>query len=201
MPLYIEALGHVDPIDRVESFVRQVLSLRFEPFRSLPERITPDELLSEDSEFFTWLTCPGLYMTQIRQYLQFFPADALLVVDSDELDQDTQSVMARVFRHLGVADELKLGGLNLRLNQGNSKRRVTDLYLRLSGIELLRSVLRGLPVHLRQESLTLFRRILSQPLSIEPLGPETRDRLEGLYRPEVEELRSFTGQQFASWNL
>src|SRR5919108_5357536 len=66
-----------------------------------PEMGTLEEALA-DPHIREWLVTPSRYWLQLEQYLSRFPAERILVVDSDELRASRIDVLARIFAFLDV---------------------------------------------------------------------------------------------------
>lgn len=190
-----------NPVDRVRSKVVQMLS-NPGPLDTLPAETHLDELFDEAGDHWEWITCGGLYMTQIRRYLDHFPASSLLVVDSSDLLESRTETMARVFSHIGVDPEFRSAEFDSELNAANSKLRTSNGYLRLARNQAARSALMMLPFKQRRKLVDWARNRFNTPLREVPaLDDAVKARLGDLYRPEVEELRAFTGQRFAGWSI
>lgn len=145
-------------------------------------------------------TTPGLYMTQLRQYLDFFPADSILVIDSDDLRYDRRRAMAEVFAFLGLEPVFDPIAIGVELNSGDEKKVVSGPYRSLTRSSSARKAADLLPEGVRSRLVTGVRS-LGPRVSRPNIELELRARLEDLYRAEVEELREFTGKPFSSWSI
>lgn len=62
----------------------------------------------------------GLYFGQIKRYLNYFPMDKMLVVNSEALFDEPENALRRVFDFVGIDAELKIDNLkphNVAINK------------------------------------------------------------------------------------
>ena len=143
---------------------------------------------------------PSLYATQVERYLEVFPAERMLVVDSDELKSERTSALRRIFHFLGVDDSFTSESFSEQLNPGDQKRLPSRRYasLRRSGLGKL---WRRLPERARVPVGHRVMRTLTSPAERPNLDEEGRRALEEVFGPEVARLRALTGLTFSSWSL
>lgn len=190
-----------DPVERVPTLWVQRMGGREASNRGTDGPIPLDRHIGafdNPQNIYTWT---GLYMTQIRQYLEFFPRESLLVLDADELRADRRSVMAEVFRFLGVESDFHHPGFAEERNTLTEKKLESATYVRMTRSGVLRQLVNLLPENLRERTIEAIRRPLMVPAERPAIDPELRARLEDHFRPEVEELREFTGRPFAGWSV
>lgn len=80
-----------DPIDRMRSLYQHRLSTRIES-RSF------EQVLEEEPDYLD----SGRYATQILRYREHFESEQMLVVGFEQLRDDADAVVGRVFRHLDL---------------------------------------------------------------------------------------------------
>ena len=190
-----------DPVDRVGARLREAISNRHPEVRDLSLDAPAAELVGDLADPANFITCEGMYMTQIRQYLDHFPKESLLVVDSDELRSERQATMERIFGFLGVEPGFWDRRMEVELNGAGDKRVRSDLYLRLSGVDLFQKAIRRMSPRVKRDVIAAARKVLSRELVAPEIDGDLRERLRELYRPEVEEFREFTGQDFPGWSV
>lgn len=143
----------------------------------------------------------GLYMTQIDQYLEFFPPEAILVVEAERLRSDRQSTLAEVFGFLGVDSEFEHSGFSQVLHAGASLGGTPKAWTRFratrSGQRLAGVVPARRRAELRNKATSRFGRRVERPTLAPGLGTE----LEEIFRPEVARLKEFSGLQFETWSV
>lgn len=180
-----------DPIERAISHYRQHVADGKES-RTLSAALA--DWAREDSLFL----CPSRYATQLRRYLEHFDADRVLVVDQRDLLEDRELTLSRVFGFLAVEPSFRSPGFEAKLNPTDLRRVPTALGRRLEETRVLRAA-RGVPMPaaLRRGVRGLVSRRVRRPELERPL----RARVAESLREEVEWLRAFTGQDFATWSL
>jgi hypothetical protein len=191
-----------DPIERARSqhvqleSSRNPYSLRYFRGKAL------DRVWTDLDPRWNALVAGGLYMTQIRQYLEFFPKESILVVDSDDLRDDRVATLNRICSFLDVGPMPEQGEVfGEELNLAGNKRQEAEWYVRLTESPGLRRVIDPLPRGFRERFTGAMQRAVSHPIEKPALSDETREALEQVFRPEVEELREFTGQSFSGWSI
>jgi hypothetical protein len=142
--------------------------------------------------------CASRYGTQLRHFLQFYPRERILVVESAALATRREDTVATVFRFLGVDDAFRSAGFAEEFNSNEDKT-----FPNARGVRLLRSP----PVQLLQWGLPRrtfwkVRRLLLRPFAGSPppatLSPGVEASLRAEYRTEVALLRELCGQPLAS---
>lgn len=136
--------------------------------------------------------CASRYGTQLRQFLQFYPREQILIVESAALATRRDETMATIFRFLGVDDTFRSEGFAEQYNTNANKT-----YPDARGIRLLRSapvklLQWGLP---RPAFLKLRRRLLRRFVGSPPpttLSPDIEASLRAEYQREVAMLRELS---------
>jgi Sulfotransferase domain len=106
-----------NPVDRAFSHYQHEVrggreSLSFaEAIDREAERLAgEEERLRNEPDYYSWnhhrysYTRRGLYLEQLRRWLQYFPRSQLLVLQSESLFRDPAAAMATVHRFLGLRD-------------------------------------------------------------------------------------------------
>jgi Sulfotransferase domain len=181
-----------DPVERIVShYTHRTVNW--------PEMPSLEKALA-DPHLRKWLVTPSRYWLQLEQYLARFPAEQILVVDSDELRAARVDVLARIFAFLRVDSAFRSQGFErthnaatgrIRRNRaGNAVSVLLERTLGPTRSRMLRTrAPRALKAPFREEA---------PPVVV----PETvRGELEEELRDEVARLRSHTGLAFAGWTL
>lgn len=194
-----------DPIERLISAVREQIASRRVGFGTVDTR--PPTSGAELSRFIgnieepsNLFSSPGRYMTEIRSYLALFPADSILVVSSEDLLRRRREVMSDVFTFLGLEPFFDSVAMGVELNRGDEKTVTPGVYRTLSRSGRARKLLDLIPEGRRAQLVAMARRVGPEVPRLR-IDADLRARLEDLYRPEVEELREFTGKPFSSWSI
>lgn len=192
-----------DPIDRLVSHWAQARadSAR-RNFKTPVSRMSFEEAVGnpEAPESIVWAS---RYATQLERYLKFFSDSQMLVLDYDDLSADREGTLRRVFRFLGIDDELDLStpAFSERLNTRADKQELTRLGAPVWN-HLLWPLGHRLPRPLRQRLARPARRVVERPVQApREIHPALRDRLETILGPEVARLRALTGIPFSSWSV
>ena len=136
----------------------------------------------------------GLYGEQLRRYYDLFDADQLLVVLFEDMRDDRDATLARIFGHVGVDPGVAIDDADTYNASGVPRSRVVALALR--GRHRLRPyVNRGLIDRARPH----WERFLSSRLDRPMLSPDDRAHLARLFAPDVEVLSSLLGRDLSHW--
>ncbi|MFV1986238.1 MAG: sulfotransferase [Gemmatimonadota bacterium] len=160
----------------------------------------------EDRTLEDALTAPGpnryrdrsRYWTQLSRYLEHYPRERILVLQSERLAHDRRAALSEVFAFLGVDPEFDSWRFSIRRHDSSRKRRKTRLGRRLERSAAVRT-LRRVPNHLRWPLEDALFWPVSRQIRRPALSPETRGLLEEAMATEVERLQQFTGTAFPGW--
>lgn len=181
-----------DPVERIVShYTHRTVNW--------PEMATLEEALAEP-HLREWLVTPSRYWLQLERYLARFPAEQILVVDTDDLRASRVEVLARILAFLGVDPSFRspeferthnaATGLVRRNRAGEAVSKLLERTLGPSRSQMLRErAPRPLKAPFRYEA---------GPVVL----PETvRAELEEELRDDVVRLRAHTGLAFAGWTV
>jgi hypothetical protein len=136
----------------------------------------------------------GLYGEQLRRYHERFDPEQLLVVLFEEMRDDRDATLARIFDHVGVDPTVTVGDAETYNASGVPRGRMVALALR--GRHRLRPyVNRGLIDRARPH----WERFLSSRLDRPMLNPDDRAHLARLFAPDIEVLSSLLGRDLSHW--
>lgn len=190
-----------DPIARVASHIRQMVSVRAVDLPVVGGRFEARLWLGDLDDPGNLYVASGRYMTQVHQYLRFFSKDSLLIIDSDDLFTRRDEAVTRVLEFLGlgrVNGGVDLDGIS---NRGEDLTLKPGVWVWLKGRSSLRRTWRRLPDTTRDRVSGLVGRTLGHTVPLPEIDDDLRIELERIFRPEVEALREFSGQEFASWSI
>lgn len=181
-----------DPVERVVShYTHRTVNW--------PEMGTLEEALA-DPDLRAGLVTPSRYWLQLEQYLELFPAEQILVVDSDELRASRLDALARIFAFLGVDPSFRSPAFERTHNVGTGRVR-----LNRAGEAVVRSLERVLGPTRLQALRGVAPGALKRPFrrEVEPalLPQGIRAELEQELRDDAARLRAHTGLAFASWSI
>jgi hypothetical protein len=153
-----------------------------------------------DSEQGEWILGLSRYWLQLEQYLAHFPAEQILVVDSDDLRGRRDETLSRIFRFLDVDPDFRSAEFEREhipvarpTRRTGAGRAVLGGLQRSIGSGRTSAVLARTPAVLKAP----FRRTVERPVA----SAAVRARLESELRRDVERLRAHTGQAFAGWSI
>jgi Sulfotransferase domain len=140
------------------------------------------------------------YYMQLRQFLNRFPAERILVLDQQDLRHRRAETLRKAFAFLGVDPEFDDPGFVRERHRTGRKHRATKLGMRLE--KLGKRTFGGrLPRGFWFAERLLF---LRRPIDV-PETPDIRDALSPevitVLREDADRLREFTGRSFDHWSL
>jgi len=171
-----------DPIARVVSHVHHNLLKGMEAEDTWQNKL--EDLRSH------YLQC-SLYYMQLEQYLSFFPPEQILIVTTEELNNQRKATLQKIFRFIGVEDT---GFYSPRYDQSkhtsSGRRKIRPAFVRKK--------LRHTPYY----NFVASRLRFMIP-SVEVNKPELSDamisHLKAIFSPDVTKLREHTGRGFEEW--
>ena len=138
----------------------------------------------------------GRYATVIEGFLEHFPRDQLLVLQSEQLRDDRRPTLRRVFEFLGVDDDVEYRHMQREFYRADQKpparKRMAVIGRAESRAERL--LYTGMA---RVSSGWLERKYLS----LNEVPPELWKQLAEIFRPEVGRLRPHMDASFDGWGL
>ena len=129
----------------------------------------------------------SLYHHQLSYFLPIFSRESILLLTMEELARDPAAVMRRVFTHVGAAATHEPPALGKAFHKGHVKRAPSALTRPLVG--------RAGGKAIRQ----LLGPLLEPPVEPPVLTAALQSRLEGIFRPDVEALRQYSGLPLDRW--
>jgi hypothetical protein len=173
------------PVDRaVSHYVHQV---------SAGRESRPIEAVFEDLEQNPYVLT-GAYMFQLRQFLKFYQAERMLIVDADDLLHDRARTMSRIFKFLDVNDRLRDESFSDLYNTSTSKRRAS----------VFTKAARRIPGASQLASHRLLLRMLGKTTGAKTGRPvisaAVSSRLLHYYSDDIDALEQFVGQRFRAWH-
>lgn len=190
-----------DPVARIASLTRQMISVRSDKRSNSGGPADVGRWMGDFSDPANLYIASGRYMTQLDRYLQHFPREAILVLDSDRLSGEREETMSEVFNFLGVDPDDVEGAFELESNQSEELTVKPAVWRWLKGHPGLRGAWRNLPDATRHRVSGFIGRTLGEPVARTEIDEQLTSELEAIFRPEVERLRSFTGQDFEGWSI
>jgi hypothetical protein len=176
------------PIERMISQYQQHVWHGWESERSIERALLNNVFYTDISR----------YATQLEQYLQFFPRDQLLVITSEDLRRERETVMRRIFEFIHVDKNLTLSDLDRKFNTTDDKRKarkVDGVLRRLPAYDRVAAHVPG-PIRMAKYYLTT-KGSGKRPTISEKLRRDLEERL----REEVARLQSYMDPGFDGWGI
>ncbi len=135
----------------------------------------------------------GRYHEQLRRFERRFSREQLCVVFFEELVADPEAVMARVFRHIGVAPTEAVAEERLASRNRGVHPRSVPLYYAIANLHKWAQASRRLDQRLLRRLYGTLRRLSLQP-GVPALPESTRATLREAYRESDRELSLWLGR-------
>lgn len=190
-----------DPVERIPSFHLQMYASSERSNRVRREGLDLREAIGDFSDPANLYLCLGLYMAQIERFLEVFPRESLLVIDSDRLRDERRETLSDIFEFLEVDADFWHPAMDRTVNEAGSAAIKSETYLRLADSPPLRRLLDRVPAVLRDPLVGLARKPFSTRLPTPVLESDLRVSLEDYYREDTAALREFTGLPLSGWSI
>jgi len=180
-----------DPIERIVShYVHRALN--WSDVATIAEALA-------DPAVREWLVKPSCYWLQLEQYLEHFPREQVLVLDSDELRANRTETLVEVFRFVGVDDSFGTTQFAIAHNAETGRTKPTRIGRVSTALE--RTLGQARAQALRERAPRALKARLRRAIDPPVLDDTVRAELAEELRPEVERLRAETGLPFSGWSL
>lgn len=140
------------------------------------------------------------YYLQISKYLAYYPRERIRIVMSERLRSERIQVLQAVFSFLGVTPDVEPPALEEEYHTTSGKL-MSGLSRFFQENPLGRAAKRTgralLPERLIERVLDVFRSPVERPT----VANGMRDELRSYFESDVEQLRTLTGRDFASWSV
>lgn len=151
----------------------------------------------------------GMYMTNIRSYLKFYPRENLLLIKFEDLVNDLDAIVGEVCDFLRIDNALLPMNESIKENVSNEHFLKIDkeahkrsTIVKLKSIPLFDLISRLISKKIRRTIMDWFSGLFADKcISARPkkMTEDTRAYLKKLYRDEIDELEAFWGVDLKSW--
>ena len=145
--------------------------------------------------------CASKYALQVSRYMQFFPREDLLIVESGELRSQRRQTLRSVFAFLGAQADFWTPEFEEELNTIRTKRRPRKFQTFLRHSPMADIARRTLPGPVRNRLFGAARHTLSVKVERQTGSPELRARLAAVLRDDAVRFREVTGRSFEHWSI
>ena len=179
-----------DPIDRaVSHYVHNWEKRRIND--SIDDALNPPE----DS----WYINTSRYYFQLSQYLDYYPIERILIVESEQLRGERARVLSEIFEFIGVNPNLESDTPDREYNTGMRRpTKLADFLIRSSIGKVVKDA--GKSVVPESAIEYVKQHIWSDAKKPEPKR-ETINQVKNYLKEDVQKLRNLTGKSFDSWSL
>ena len=171
-----------DPISRLLSHVHHNLLKGMEEEQAWKKKL--EDLRSH------YIQC-SLYYMQLEQYLAFFPPQQILIITTEELNNQRKATLQKIFRFIGVQDTAFYSPRYDQSKHTSSGRRMIRP-------AFARKKLRHTPYYNFVASRLRFF-IPSVEVDKPDLSDAMIGHLKAIFSPDVNKLRQYTGRDFKEW--
>lgn len=190
-----------EPADRALSHYRMSLRKGFEERgfeKAIDEQLETKRLnearklpSGKESEADTYVAW-GEYGRLLKVYYDNFSSNQILILFTDELESDPQSVLKKIYSFLEIEDYIP-ESIGKRFHQGGTKERLPIQRI-LSKVMLIKKIWRILPVRLRSKILYLNNQlnIVKEKDDLVNYDKETLNRLHEHYMSDIDELETIS---------
>jgi hypothetical protein len=142
----------------------------------------------------------GLYADELRKWQEHFPNDNFHVLILNDLVEDAQRAVGRVFRFLDVNPEVRIRGEQRRNSRQDIRSTWLQKLLRKPSAPLHSLVTALLPKEMRSKLRGILQEMNQKPFDEKPEPPERITRpLRYEYRESVEKLENMIGRDLSQW--
>jgi len=138
------------------------------------------------------------YGTQLAGYLEYFPLDRVMVIESDSLKNDRAKTMRNVFSFLEVDPVFRSPLFHHQRHIGWHEPYLSPFGRRIENSRLMQTVGRSLPHNI----FTALKNVLLRPFSVSApsteLPPDLQSQIDEKLLEEAQLLRRLTGLPLAS---
>lgn len=175
-----------DPVERMVSHYLHMVA------RGDEKRPLTEALMTNDGD--NHYANVSHYYYQLTQYLDYFDQSQILLLSSEQLRDDTASVMQQVYQFIEVDSTFSSPSFEKAYHRTANKFAeqqppVQNTIRRWSESLQKRLLRKQMPTKAAKESSDYLER----------LDTPTKEKLIERLRPDVENLRGFSGQKFAEW--
>lgn len=180
-----------NPADRIEShynFVKYFVQKEDRPM---------DQAVKEEPEFIE--TC--LYFKNISRYLEHFPKEQIFLVWFEDIRENPEELLERIFRYLGVDPSYRPKKMNEKSNQSRiSNFKGLQDFIRVVNQKLIHWGFSGFVRSIKKAGLgNLVMKLNSRPLQKEKMSPELKAYIRDQVREDVLQLQAWSGKDLSHW--
>lgn len=179
-----------NPVERIVSAFKY-MSLRGDEDKPMDEAIRTNPMYLSVSS----------YATQIEQYLKVYPSDRLHVVVSEDMRDDREATIKKVFEFLEVDPDVELEILGHEFNRTDRKlREPRSLIRKAKALPGYKKIIKRMPGPVIKFAKRIGMKDIIR-LEEMTLSAETRTFIEEALQDDLQRLRNYLGNDFHCWGL
>ncbi len=142
----------------------------------------------------------SLYYQQLCGYLEYYKSDQILVIPSETLLTETLVILRKIFEFLEVDTSHRTWRYQAKRHKTVRKRRKNRLGNKITQSFLGKGLIR-LPSQIRWPLEEAIYFPFSHAIQNPKISEETHFELKKRLQEDVADLRNYTGQSFANWDI
>jgi len=171
-----------DPIERITSqYIHNYAHGR--------ESQTLSEILKDTNNSYIQTS---KYFFQIQAFLEYYPENNLLIIESEQLRKDPSKTLNNIFNFLSITPEYDPNILKELFHESRVKERKSTIE-----IELCKKINNPYLVKKIQQLSKPLRKKFKKP----SLTPKEKEMLSNVLTPDIDSLRTFSGLEFPDWSF
>jgi len=153
------------------------------------------EILS-DFDNNNYINC-SKYFKQLEQYLKYYPKERILIITAEDLMEFPQNIMKKVFTFLNVDDSIQSSEFTKVLHKTTDKGKRNKMGLLLSKIPGLMKIKSFSPLIFEG----IYKKLALHQIDRPVLNRKLRKELIAYLKDDINQLKNYTGRNFANWGL
>ena len=193
-----------EPVSRAYSQYWQAMRVGIEDLSFEDALANEDKRLRDNPDRFNyhgqvgWLYYRmGLYAEQLQPYFEIFPRESFLFFLTEDLRDDFNNAVRRMFQFLQIDPSIKIPQLQSNAAAMPRSQSLNRFLRNPSPAKKRWSWL--VPAPLRRVLWSSLNRANLEPFEYPPMNPETRAMLHEKYRPSIRRLESLIQRDLSHW--
>ena len=184
------------PADRAFSNYLDKRSSGDEPHDEFSRALDDEPQRIAENWSFSWhYAARGYYHRQLRPYFETFPREQIRVFLYEELETDAAAVVKEIFRFLEV-DDTFVPNVDVRYRV-SGKPKSAQVHRALRSSSTIKSVVKkALPKSIRAATKA---RLQASNTVRQRITPEDRERLNSVFREDIEQLQALLDRDLSHW--
>lgn len=140
------------------------------------------------------------YYMQLEQYLKYFPKNNILIITQEDLYNNRQPTLQKIFRFLNVDDSFYCEEFSNMVNKSSIKRRKNRIGSLLAQLNQT-DIVKRFPCELREKIGKIILFPFSKKIDLPQVSENLRQELIDNIKDDTNRLRQYTGRDFKDWCL